>query len=157
MPTPKTETAKPARPASDRKPADRWTQNLVKRGWTPISDFFLDNYHRLTPPLKHSEAMFVVHLMRHKWDKAAPYPGFKAIARKMGISPEAARLHARSLDTKGYLFREMQIGQTNKFHLDNLFVALEKLMASDALENVQQHYKRNLATAQAIAQQQIPV
>jgi len=47
----------------------------------------------------------------------------------------------------------MQVGQTNKFHLDNLFAALEKLLANDTLESVQRSYKRNLATIQAIAVQ----
>jgi hypothetical protein len=92
------------------------------------------NYHRLEPPIKTNEAMFVIHLMHHKWDKDAPYPGFKSIAQRMGLSTEAARLHARSLESKGYLFREMQIGQTNRFHLDRLFVALKKLMSKDDLE-----------------------
>ena len=127
-----------------RKVADRWTSNLAKRGWTPVADFFLDNYHRLEPPLKSNEAMFVIHLMRHKWDKNAPYPGFQLIAQRMGVSAEATRLYARSLEAKGYLFREMQIGLTNRFHLDRLFVALEKLMSKDDLEDVQRNHRAEL-------------
>ena len=116
-----------------RMVADRWTQNLAKAGWTPVSVFFLDNYHRLTPPLKYSEAMFIIHIMRYKWDKAAPYPGFKGVAKKMGLSAEGARLLARNLEKKGYLYRQMRVGQTNRFHFDNLFAALEKLMAADKM------------------------
>ena len=102
------------------------------------------NYHHLEPPIKTNEAMFVIHLMRHKWDKDAPYPGFKSIAQRMGLSTEAARLHARSLESKGYLFREMQIGQKNRFHLDRLFVAPEKLMSKDDLEAVQRNHRYEL-------------
>jgi hypothetical protein len=121
---------------SSRLVADRWTPNLARGGWTPIADFFLDNYHRLPKPLKYSEAMFVIHVMRHKWDKNAPYPAFKTIATRMGLTPEAARLLARSLEKKGYLHRQMRVGQTNRFHFNSLFAALEQLMANDAIEKI---------------------
>jgi hypothetical protein len=121
---------------SSRLVADRWTLNLANAGWTPIADFFLDNYHRLPNPLKHSEAMFIIHVMRHKWDKNAPYPAFKTVATRMGLTPEAARLLARSLEKKGYLHRQMRVGQTNRFHFNSLFAALEQLMASDAIERI---------------------
>ena len=100
--------------------------------------------------------MFIIHLMKHKWDKAAPYPGFKALAKRMGMSPEAARLIARKLESKGYLYRQMQVGQTNKFHLDNLFAALEKLLASDSIQKTREEHQDNLQTAQALSNQQAP-
>src|SRR6266516_448771 len=138
---------------SERSVAARWTPNLAQKGWTPVSDVFLDNYHRLTPPLKYSEAMFVIHLIRHKWDAKAPYPSFKVLAKRMGISPEAARLHARSLQDKGYLFREMQVGQTNKFHLNNLFIALEKLICKDTIAQVERSLNHDLEQIRAISSQ----
>jgi hypothetical protein len=112
----------------------RWTPKIAKLGWTPISVFFLDNYSRLTPPLRYSEAMFVIHLMRHKWDSNAPYPSFGTLAKRMDVSAEAARSYARSLEKKGYLWREGKIGETNRFHLDKLFAALEKLMVTSPSE-----------------------
>jgi hypothetical protein len=45
----------------------------------------------------------------------------------MGISPTATRAHARSLEKKGYLVRQMRVGTTNKFDLTPLFNSLEKL------------------------------
>ncbi len=48
------------------------------------------------------------------------------ISQRQGISPQAAHLHARNLETKGYLLREMQVGETNRFHLTSLFAALER-------------------------------
>jgi len=134
--------AKKQKPRGLRDVSSRWTPNIAKAGWTPISDFFLDNYHRLDPPIRYAEAMLIIHLMRHKWDAAAPYPGFTTLAKRMGISPQAARLHARHLQANGYLFREMKIGETNRFHLDNLFIAVEKLMAKDTLEKVKKNYER---------------
>jgi DNA-binding MarR family transcriptional regulator len=107
----------------------RWTPALTQNGWTPVSDYFLDNYTRLTPALTNSEALLVIHLMRHKWDNAPPFPGFKTLARRMGITDTSARNHARSLERKGYLKREKRVGTTNLFDLTPLFQALEKLQA----------------------------
>jgi hypothetical protein len=129
-----TATGRKAPAPKSRSVADRWTASLAKDGWTPVSDCFLNGYSRLSPAIKASEAMFIIHLMSHKWDMAAPYPGFKSIARRMGLTPEGARLLARSLEKKGYLYRQMQVGQTNKFHLDSLFAALEKQRANDEME-----------------------
>lgn len=110
----------------------RWTPKLVKEGWTPVSDFFLKSYHRLSPPITNSEAMLIIQLMLHKWDDAAPYPGFKTLAKRMGMSMTAARGHARHLDIKGYLRRKKRVGTTNRFYLEPLFKALETLRAADA-------------------------
>ena len=71
--------------------------------------------------------MLVIHLIRHKWDEDPPFPGFTTLARRMGISQTATRAHARSLEKKGYLLRQMRVGTTNKFDLRPLFLALEKL------------------------------
>src|SRR5882757_4135595 len=105
-----------------RQVSSRWTPALARGGWTPVVNFFLDNYHRLHPkPLRYVEAMFIIHLMRHKWDSGAPYPGFKSLAKRMGISPQSARIYARTLQKKGCLVREFKTGETNRFHLRKLF------------------------------------
>lgn len=124
----------PKRRVVQRDVAKRWTPALARAGWTPVSDFFLDNFHRLAPPMTHGEAMLVVLLMRHKWDDAPPFPGFKSISKRMGISITAARQLARRLEKKGYLFREKQVGATNRFHLQPLFRALEALQSTKAAD-----------------------
>jgi hypothetical protein len=110
----------------------RWTARLVAGGWTPVADFFLDSYSRLDPPLSTSEAMLIIHLMRHKWDREMPFPGFKTLARRMGITATSVRNHARSLEQKGYLRRHVQVGTTNRFDLEPLFAKLEALLASES-------------------------
>lgn len=112
-----------------REVSARWTEPLTKKGWTPVSDFFLEHYAKLDPPMSNAEAMLVIHLVRHKWDEEMPFPGFPTLAGRMGISPTAARAHARSLEKKGYLRRKMRVGTTNKFDLKPLFIALEKHQA----------------------------
>lgn len=112
-----------------REVSSRWTESLTNTGWTPVSDFFLDAYAKLDPAITNAEAMLVIHLLRHKWDEDPPFPGFSTLARRMGISQTAARAHARSLEKKGYLKRQMRVGTTNKFDLQPLFTALEKFQA----------------------------
>lgn len=101
---------------------------LGEDGHVQISTFFLENYHRLKPyPLTHGEAMFVVHLMQHKWGVEAPYPGYKTLAKRMAVSDKTARRLAKSLEDKKYLVREIREAQTNKFHLKRLIDALVAL------------------------------
>jgi hypothetical protein len=123
---------KNARQSAPRVVAARWTPALTKGGWTPVSDFFLDNYRKLDQPLTSNEALLVIHLMRHKWDDAAPFPAFKTLAKRMGVTATSARNHARSLEKKGYLKREKRVGTTNRFDLTPLFRALENLQAFEA-------------------------
>jgi hypothetical protein len=46
----------------------------------------------------------------------------------MGISHKMARTHAKSLETKKLLRREMRISQTNRFDLTPLFDALDDVL-----------------------------
>jgi hypothetical protein len=117
--------------APDRQVANRWTPRLAQVGWTPISNYFLENYHRLK--LTHTEAMVVVHLLQFKWDDAAPFPSLGTLAKRMGVTPPSVRTHLRALEKKGCLQREMQIGSTNRFHLQGLFLKLETLMTRDGI------------------------
>jgi len=114
---------------SQRQVANRWTPALAALGWTPISDCFLANYHRLKiTPL---EAMVIVHLMAFKWDDAAPFPALRTVAKRMGVTPTSVRTHLRRLGQKNFVVREMTFGGTNRFHLQPLFRALEDLAARD--------------------------
>jgi hypothetical protein len=112
---------------SSRNIARRWTPKLIEGGWTPISTFFLDNYHRLEPSLSSLEAMLVIHLMRHKWDERHPHPTFATLARRMGVTTTATRNHARSLEKKRFLNRIITHGQPNQFDLTPMLDALERL------------------------------
>ena len=110
-----------------RTVADRWTPELAKSGHIPIVRKFLRGYRKLNPPITLGEAMFLIHLMDYKWDKEAPFPGYKTVAEHMGVSIKQARRLAKSLDGKKYLRREYREATTNRYHLEQLFAALEKL------------------------------
>jgi DNA-binding MarR family transcriptional regulator len=105
--------------------AVRWTPTLIRSGHIPVARTFLRNYSSLNPPLTPTEALFVIHLMDFKWDEKAPYPGYKTLAKHMGVSPKMVRRYAQALETKGYLKRELRTSQTNLFELSPLFKALE--------------------------------
>lgn len=104
----------------------RWTPELIRaRGFTPISNYFLESYSALDPALSAREAMFIVHLLSFKWDEGSPFPSFGRLADLMGISVSAARAYARSIERKGYLKRQERRATTSLFLLDPLFKALE--------------------------------
>ena len=104
----------------------RWRHEaLFRKGYVPVPVLFLHHYAGLKPfPLTSGEALFVLHLMEFKWDVDNPFPGYKTLAKRMGITDKMARRHAQSLEQKHYLVREMRVGQTNRFDLTLLFDAL---------------------------------
>ena len=71
----------------------------------------------LTP----TEVLFVVQVMSFKWDEKAPFPGYKTIAARMGISETYARKLARSLEDKGFMRRVARVGRSNAFDFTPLF------------------------------------
>ena len=113
---------------SHRAHSARWQYpELLGAGYVPVPVEFLLHYASLKPyPLTSGEALFVIHLMAFKWDRDAPFPSYKRLAARMGVSDKMARRHAQSLDQKGYLRRVVRVGQTNRFNLTPLFDALHK-------------------------------
>lgn len=109
----------------------RWTPELIRaRGFTPISNYFLESYSTLRPAITMREAMFIVHLMSFKWDEKNPFPSFTKLSSQMGISLSAARAYGRSLEKKGYINRERREGATTVFDLQPLFDRLEARLAT---------------------------
>jgi hypothetical protein len=124
----------PAAAPRPRSYASRWKHAaLLQGGYLVVPTAYLRHYAHLKPySLTSGEALFVLHLMEFKWDADAPFPGYKTLAARMGISDKMARRHAQNLETKGYLRRVMRTGQTNRFDLTPLFDALEKVHSADA-------------------------
>ncbi|MHB1745163.1 MAG: hypothetical protein ACYCPO_11255 [Acidobacteriaceae bacterium] len=116
---------------AERKFSIRWGNKpeFFAKGYLPVPTLFLEHYAMLNPPLTTGEAMFVLQVMDHKWDARLPFPGYKTIAKRMGISDKMARNHACSLEIKKYLYRRMRVGRTNRFDFTQLFDALSSLLA----------------------------
>ena len=134
MPARKTETTPlPKNNQPNRSFASRWKhESLFEKGYLVVPTLFLQHYAQLKPfSLTSGEALFVLHLMEFKWDHYAPFPAYKTLAARMGISDKMARRHAKSLEVKGYLKRKMRVGQTNHFDLNPLFDAVLKAAHTD--------------------------
>ena len=120
--------------SGNRKLAVRWGGHdelfASPEGWVGVPDAFLRNYAKLPlyGGLTVSEAMFVLQLMSFKWTGDAPFPSYKTLARRMGVTDKMVRRYAANLEAKGYLKRGARIGSTNTFALEPLFTALQKAL-----------------------------
>lgn len=118
---------------SEHSFVQRWKhKKLFDKGFVAVPARFLQLYAHLKPfPLSSGEALFILHLMEFKWDANAPFPGYKTLASRMGVSDKMARRYAQSLETKKLLRRQKRVGQTNRFDLTPLFDALVKAVDQD--------------------------
>lgn len=103
-----------------------WTPVLGKR-YTPISYYFLEHYSAMD--ITGEEAMFIIHLVQHKWFRGHAFPSYKRLAALMGVSLNATRRYARDLEKKGFIKRIPRDRGSNLFSLEPLFVALENRVA----------------------------
>jgi hypothetical protein len=111
----------------------RWggKEELFADGFLCVPHRFLRRYASLQPPLTSGEALFVLQLMTFKWEHAAPFPSYSRLAKAMGVTHKMTRRYAQQLQRKGYLRREFQNQDTNKFDLAGLFQALAERAAED--------------------------
>lgn len=130
-----------------RSAAARWgdSKALFNQGFVVVPNKFLRYYASLKPEaLTAGEALFVLQLMSFKWDRELPFPSYKTIAKRMGITDKMARRYAQSLDKKGYLRRQYQQKATNRFDLTGLFDALsEQGLQDDNDDSSSSKNKRN--------------
>src|SRR5579872_6120930 len=72
---------------SGRSIAVRWgSSRLFDEGFLGVPAAFLKYYTLLE--LTAGEAMFVLQLMSFKWNEQAPFPSYKTLAQRMGITTE---------------------------------------------------------------------
>jgi hypothetical protein len=112
----------------DRTVEARWGgyKDVFKDGYVAVPTSFLRSLNTMALPFKISavEAMFIIQLMSYKWSAEDPFPGYKAIAKHMGITPVYARAIGRRLEGKRLLNRVVRVGSTNRFDLKPLFAKL---------------------------------
>jgi DNA-binding MarR family transcriptional regulator len=124
--TPQSGAGPPQAETVNRSLIARWThEDLFDKGFVATPVRFLELYAHLQPfPLSPGEAMFVLELMSFKWTSASPFPSYKRIAERMNVTDKMVRRYAQSLETKGYLKRQVRKNTTNMFDLSGLFNAL---------------------------------
>lgn len=121
----------------DRSLVARLTAALAVQ-FVAVPTYFLQNYHRLRPHpgakgMSNSEAMFVIHLLDHKWDERKPFPSQETLATRMGVSTRRIRQIAKTLKDTGYLTWDNRPYNSNAYDLTPLFGALEDLMRQDGM------------------------
>jgi DNA-binding MarR family transcriptional regulator len=115
---------------------ERWTLRLSSQ-FCPVSSYFLHNYYRLRPHegaqgLTSTEAMTLIQIIDHKWDRRAPWPTLGTLAKRLGSTERTVRATIKRLEALGYIQREYAPhGGPNRYHLDGLFKALEQMMDAD--------------------------
>jgi len=76
---------------------------LADTRFTELANGFLDYYSELRSKdgrrLNSSDAMFLVHLLRFKWDQYDPHPSYLTVATAMGIQVPAVRKIAKKLES----------------------------------------------------------
>lgn len=104
----------------------RWTHKEIGSPFTPISNFFLDNYHQLE--LTSSEAMLVIQLMKHRWkDGQLSRIGSAKLATRLGLSRRQVFNLVQSLEAKHLLSRaRVEAGRANEYDLQPL---VDRLMS----------------------------
>lgn len=109
----------------ERGVAQRWTAKLAQRGFTAIANDFLDHYQVMG--ISNPEALFIIFLMRHKWDAGHPFPGYKSVGVRMGVAPRRTRQIAIGLEKRNLIVRVARSGRarSHAFDLTPLFERLE--------------------------------
>ena len=120
----------------------RFDDELLEAGFTAIPNLLLQHYKELG--LSDGQVLWVIHLLRFKWSKAAPHPRQGNIP--MACSEATRRKYARELRAAGLLFTR-RIYYTNEtapkpelagrlnaleYHLDSLFHNLIRLARSES-------------------------
>lgn len=79
--------------------------------------------------LSNGELVTLLNILDFWWDaKNAPFPGAKALAKRMDTDPRTVQRHLKSLQDKGYAIRQRGTDEKRRFHLDGLVSHLSKLV-----------------------------
>lgn len=109
----------------------RFGDELLEAGFTSVPNLFLTRYRHLG--ISDAAAAWIIHLLRFKWTRAAPYPNQGGIP--MSCNEKTRRRYARDLRRAGLLFTKRRnyttetapgpelVGklQSLEYHLDSLF------------------------------------
>lgn len=112
----------------------RWGghEELFQSGFVGVPEAFLRHYANLKPySLTVGEAMFVLQLMTFKWTADSPFPSYKRLAQRMGLTDKMVRRYAAHLEQKRYLKRQARTGQSNSFDLTPLFTTLASAIRNE--------------------------
>ncbi len=106
------------------KIAERWSERIIARGFTPVPSLLLQTFAELE--LTPAEALLVIHIAAHQWDKKAPFPSMQRLARLMGVSARYIRKMVLRLEELKLVSRQARSGTSNLFDLSGLVRLLDE-------------------------------
>lgn len=121
----------------------RWSPRLKEAGWTPITNTFIENYHKLD--INPNEAMFLIHCFMYKWTVNKPYVSLHKVSVQMGKHRDTVQKYARTLEQKGLIKRTFRKGLPSYINLNPLIEALETFvqyptLTKKAMQNIRKPY-----------------
>ena len=127
----------PAHPVTSSPLAERWgSSDVLYDGFVGVPNFYLKSYSLLKPhPLTTGEAMFALQIMSfRRTNYGRPFPSYKTLANRMGVSEKMARRYAKQLHDKGYIIRVPRTSKTNEFDVEGLLRALDRAAKQQLLK-----------------------
>ncbi len=118
--------------------AERWgSDEVLHDGFVAVPIFFLKSYSLLKPyPLTTGEAMFALQIMSfRRTNYSRPFPSYKTLANRMGVSEKMARRYAKQLEEKGYIIRIPRTSKTNEFDVSELLRVLARAAKQQLLKS----------------------
>jgi len=115
----------------------KWTQTLMKAGWTVLPSVILDRQKALG--LDAVDINILLHLAKHWWySENMPHPSKQSIAECMGIDKSTVRRRIARMEKDGLISRQTRFHpkygqQTNSYHFVGLIKAATPL-AEEAIE-----------------------
>jgi hypothetical protein len=113
---------------NNEKLSDRWTKQVLKRGFTGLPNLLLE--HQCKLGLSAVDMNIVAQIVSH-WHRASefPFPGVALLAARVGLSTRSVQRSLRRMEQKGLIARVRRFnssgGQTsNSYCFDGLIGAL---------------------------------
>ena len=143
--TPTGQAVMTAKGADERESVKKWGRDVIEAGFTVVPSVILQR--QATLGLTSPELNVLLQLLDHWWSASSfPYPSRKAIAERMGVSPQTVQRHITKLARCGFIEIERRKrsdgGYTSSvYRFEGLKTALQPL----AVEGVKERQAREEA------------
>ncbi len=115
-------------PQGSHKFASKWSRAIEEHGFTAIPNLLL--YQRKSLGITIPELCVIICIESFRWDEREPYPGLKTLSTRVRLSTRTTRKHLSCLEGKGLIKRIYRTGQTNKYKIQPLVDALDRIAVS---------------------------
>jgi len=106
--------------------ADKWTPEVVKKGFTAVPNILIRSQGELD--ITNGEICVIICLLSYKWTEGNPFPSIATIAKATGMATNTVRNHIRSLQRKHLIKRIYRKGKSNEYDFGLLNARLRQLI-----------------------------